>query len=80
LFLKAYRLTPAMMEMQKKKEFTPEIVKELKLNYENFLEELPVVVKNSHLVNSLLCELQDMSPSSKRYNFLDLSTRLNLMK
>jgi len=74
LFLKAYRLTPAMMEMQKKKEFTPEAVKELKLNYENFLEELPVVVKNSHLVNSLLCELQDMGFSSKRHNFLDLST------
>lgn len=46
----------------------------MKLNYENFLEELPVVVKNSHLVNSLLCELQDMGFSSKRHNFLDLST------
>jgi len=74
LYLKAFRLTPAMMEMQKKKEFTPEIVKELKLNYENFLEELPLVIKNSHLVNSLLCELQDMSFTTKRYNFLDLAT------
>ena len=50
-------------------------IKELKLTHENFMEELPVVIKNSHLVNSLLCELQDMSLSSKRYNFLDLSTR-----
>jgi translation initiation factor 3 subunit H len=74
LFLKAYRLTPSMMEMQKKKEFTPEVIKELKLNHDNFLEELPVVIKNSHLVNALLCELEDNAPSSKNYRFLDLST------
>jgi len=74
LFLKAYRLAPNMMEMQKKKEFTPELIKELKLNHENFLDELPVVIKNSHLVNSLLCELEDMSPASRNYRFMDLST------
>lgn len=74
LFLKAYRLTPAMMELQKKKDFSPESIKELKLTHENFLEELPVIIKNSHLVNSLLCEIQDMTPSSKKYNFLDLAT------
>lgn len=39
------------------------------------MEELPVVIKNSHMVNSLLCELEEMSPSPKRYSFLDLSTR-----
>ena len=52
-------------------------VKELKLNHENFMEELPVVIKNSHLVNSLLCELQETTPitqPSKHFNFLDLST------
>lgn len=74
LFLKAYRLTPAMMDLQKKKDFSPEAIKELKLTHENFMEELPVIVKNSHLVNSMLCEIQDMAPSAKRYNFLDLST------
>lgn len=74
LFLKAYRLTPAMMDLQKKKEFSPEAIKELKLTHENFMEELPVIVKNSHLVNSLLCEIQNMTPSNKKYNFLDLAT------
>ena len=38
------------------------------------MEELPVIIKNSHLLNSVLCELQEMSPSPKKYTFLDLST------
>jgi len=80
LFLKAYRLTPAMMEMQKRKEFTPDVIKEFKLNHDNFMEELPVVIKNSHLVNSVLCEMQDMKPAPKKYSFLDLSTNNVLEK
>lgn len=74
LFFKAYRLTPSMMELEKRKDFSPDAIKEFKLNHDNFMEELPLVIKNSHLVNSVLCELQDMSPSPKRYSFLDLST------
>ena len=54
-------------------------IKEAKLNHDNFMEELPVVIKNSHLVNSVLCELQSMSPSTKRHSFLDLSTRFVLL-
>jgi translation initiation factor 3 subunit H len=63
------------MEIEKRKDFSAEAIKHFKLNHENFMEELPVVIKNSHLVNSLLCELQDVSRETpKRYNFLDLST------
>lgn len=74
LYLKAFRLTPNMMELEKRKDFSAESIKQGKLNHENFMEELPVVIKNSHLVNSMLCEIQDMSDAPKRYNFLDLST------
>ena len=49
-------------------------IKDFKLTHENFMEELPVIIKNSHLLNSVLCELQEMSPSPKKYTFLDLST------
>ena len=110
LLLKAYRLLPNMIELLRKKEFTPEMylfiiffflfnfsqknllimlfylfiylfipnssVRELKLNHENFIEELPLVIKNSHLQNAMLCEMQEMPPyiPNKSYNFLDLST------
>lgn len=74
LSIKAYRLTPNLMELEERKDFTAEAVKEYKLTHENFMEEIPVIVKNSHLVNSLLCEIQDLTPASRRYNFFDLST------
>lgn len=74
LYIKAFRLTPNMMEMENRKDFSPETIKELKLNHENFMEELPVVIRNSHLVNSLLCELEDLDRTPKRQSFFDLST------
>ena len=46
------------------------------LNFENLLEELPVVFRNSHLVNSLLCEIDEQTRNSGKSNiFLDLGTR-----
>ncbi len=50
--------------------------KQANLNFENLLEELPVVFRNSHLVNSLLCEIDEQTRlSSKSNSFLDLGTR-----
>ena len=37
-------------------------------------EEVPVVIKNSHLVNTMLCEVEEMTPSNDKYSFLDLAT------
>lgn len=74
LHLKAYRLMPNMMELQKKKDFTADAIKELHLLHDNFIEELPLVIKNSHLVNSLLCEIEENAPSDKKFSFLDLAT------
>ncbi len=46
------------------------------LNFENLLEELPVIFRNSHLVNSLLCEIDEQTRLSSKANaFLDLGTR-----
>jgi len=50
--------------------------KQANLNFENLLEELPVIFRNSHLVNSLLCEIDEQTRvSSKANTFLDLGTR-----
>jgi hypothetical protein len=46
------------------------------LNFENMMEELPVVFKNSHLVNALLCEIDEQTRLSSKSNaFLDLGSR-----
>ena len=44
------------------------------INFENMFEEVQVVVKNSHLVNGLCCELEEVAPSDNKYQFLDLAT------
>lgn len=46
------------------------------LNFETLMEELPVVFRNSHLVNSLLCEIDEQTRIGSKANaFLDLGTR-----
>ena len=78
LALKAYRLTSAMMDFYRDGDFTPEAIQAANISFEKMFEEIPVVVKNSHLVNALLCEI-DESPKSREEetcNFLDLATRL----
>ena len=46
------------------------------LNFETLLEELPVIFRNSHLVNSLLCEIDEQTRLTSKSNvFLDLGAR-----
>lgn len=46
------------------------------LNFETLLEELPVTFRNSHLVNALLCEIDEQTRVSSKANaFLDLGSR-----
>ena len=37
-------------------------------------EEIPVVIRNSHLMNVTLCEIESKLASKKTYNNLDMST------
>merc|ERR1711976_328585 len=80
LAIKAMRLTPQMMKLYMEGDFTPDSVKGSGISFESMFEEVPVVVKNSHLVNTLLCELEEMSPSENQHNFLDLATGTVLEK
>ena len=77
LSLKAYRLTPEMMKYYGNREhdFSPDSIKEAKMSFEKMFEEIPVVIKNSHLVNSMLCELEDTISENKTFDHLDLGTR-----
>ncbi|ORY01099.1 hypothetical protein K493DRAFT_335102 [Basidiobolus meristosporus CBS 931.73] len=58
--LRAFRLSESFMEAYKEKKFTSEILSQLKLSYENILEELPVAIRNSNLVNAMLYEMEDV--------------------
>ncbi|XP_011454582.3 eukaryotic translation initiation factor 3 subunit H [Magallana gigas] len=80
--LKAYRLTPKMMDFYRDGDFTPEAIQAASISFESMFEEIPVVVKNSHLVNALLCEVDECPKSREEetYNFLDLATSSMLEK
>ncbi|KAG8010234.1 Eukaryotic translation initiation factor 3 subunit H, partial [Nibea albiflora] len=75
LSLKAYRLTPKLMEICKEKDFTPEGLKKANIGFEHMFEEVPIVIKNSHLINVLMWDLEDKSTVADKHELLNLSSR-----
>jgi len=59
LYLKAFRLTDPFMELFKNQTFTQEALNKSGLPYQEILEEIPVVIKNSPLSNALLYDLEE---------------------
>lgn len=72
LSLKAYRLTPAAMKLYKEGEFSPEMLQKIHISYQNVYEEIPVLVRNSHLINVMLCELSEFVNGGEGKQFLDM--------
>ncbi|ROL46052.1 Eukaryotic translation initiation factor 3 subunit H [Anabarilius grahami] len=80
LCLKAYRLTPKLMEICKEKDFSPEGLKKACVSFEHMFEEVPIVIKNSHLINVLMWELQEKSTVADKHELLNLSSSNHLEK
>lgn len=80
LSLKAYRLTKAAMKLYKEGEFSPEMLKNCHMSYQKIFTEIPVVVKNSHLINAMLCELSEYVADDEGKQFLDMGTASVLEK
>ena len=76
LSIRAYRLTPEAVKLYKEDDFSPEAVKNLRLPYSRLLQEIPVVIRNSTLVNLLLLELQKKKGpvNTCESQFMDLGT------
>ena len=45
------------------------------LDHKDMLKELPVTIRNSRLMNALLCELDTRDTQPKKMDFLGLSSR-----
>ncbi|KAG9307258.1 hypothetical protein G9A89_017086 [Geosiphon pyriformis] len=63
LSLRAFRFTQAFMEAQKEGKFITESLLKHKLTFSHIFEELPITIKNSHLVTALLHSLNDTDPT-----------------
>ncbi|QQP56597.1 Eukaryotic translation initiation factor 3 subunit H [Caligus rogercresseyi] len=68
LSLKAYRLTPQAVALYKAGDFSPEGIRNMKVSHDGIFSEVPIHVKNSHLVNELLLELSEQIPWSPDHN------------
>uniref|UniRef100_A0AAF5RWV8 Eukaryotic translation initiation factor 3 subunit H n=1 Tax=Wuchereria bancrofti TaxID=6293 RepID=A0AAF5RWV8_WUCBA len=82
LNIRAYRLSTKALEMSLDGDWSPESTRTTGLTYENMLEELPVVIKNSHLVNVMLAELalEGGCAIQRSSSHLELGTRRSLEK
>ncbi|TEA31561.1 hypothetical protein DBR06_SOUSAS22010019, partial [Sousa chinensis] len=80
LSLKAYRLTPKLMEVCKEKDFSPEALKKGNITFEHMFEEVPIVIKNSHLINVLMWELEKKSAVADKHELLSLASSSHLGK
>ncbi|XP_003479884.1 eukaryotic translation initiation factor 3 subunit H isoform X1 [Cavia porcellus] len=80
LSLKAYRLTPKLMEVCKEKDFSPEALKKASITFEHMFEEVPIVIKNSHLINVLMWELEKKSAVADKHELLSLASSSHLGK
>jgi len=72
LSIKAYRLTNVAMKLCKEGEFTADTIRTHHMSFDKFFEEIPVVIKNSHLINALLCELEQQMPVDCGKQLLDM--------
>lgn len=45
------------------------------IGFEIMFEEVPIVIKNSHLINVLLLDLQEKSTVADKHELLNLSSR-----
>lgn len=50
-------------------------LKKASIGFENMFEEVPIVIKNSHLINVLMWELEDKSTVTDKHELLNLSSR-----
>uniref|UniRef100_A0A0N5ADG0 Eukaryotic translation initiation factor 3 subunit H n=1 Tax=Syphacia muris TaxID=451379 RepID=A0A0N5ADG0_9BILA len=82
LSIRAYRLSLKALEMCLEGDWSPESVRAAGITYENMFEELPVIIKNSHLGNVMLAELalstNKAALSSSAH--LELGTRRSMEK
>lgn len=50
-------------------------MKKANIAYENMFEEVPIVIKNSYLINVMLWELEKKSAVADRHELLSLASR-----
>lgn len=53
-------------------------LKKANIGFEHMFEEVPIVIKNSHLINVLMWDLEDKSTVADKHELLNLSSRSDM--
>lgn len=80
LCLKAFRLTDSFLALYREGKFTAEVLGATDVTSSSILEELPIRIHNSHLVNALLLEMSEAGQDSCDAERLEFSTNPFLEK
>ncbi|XP_040855763.1 eukaryotic translation initiation factor 3 subunit H-like [Ochotona curzoniae] len=68
------------MEVCKEKDFSPKSLKKAIITFEHMFEEVLIVIKNSHLINILMWELEKRSAIAEKHELLSLASSNHLGK
>lgn len=79
LSIKAYRLTNAAFKLCKEAQFTAETLKENKMSFEKFFEEIPIKIRNSHLIKGIFCEIAERITGDEGKQFLEMG-RISMLE
>lgn len=81
LAFRAFRLSPAALRcFAEDGDLFPDKIKAAGLSHSSLFVELPILIKNSHLVNVALAEMQLLRPMASKAPFLDLAHSGSLEK
>lgn len=72
LNIKAVRLSPAAIKIYREND--PDAFKNSRISFDKFFEEIPVTVRNSHLIGGLMCELDDELKVDEGKQLLDMGS------
>jgi translation initiation factor 3 subunit H len=81
LSLKAFRLSSSASKLFKDGELNAEAMKNNRVvSFDNFFEEIPVTIRNSHLISGLMCEIDEEMRVDEGKQFLDMGSGTVLEK
>lgn len=80
LSLKAFRLSSPASKLFKDGELNAEAMKNNRVSFDSFFEEIPVQIRNSHLISGLMCEIEEEMRVDEGKQFLDMGSGTVLEK
>ena len=74
LSLKAVRLTPVAEKLLRDAESGPDPLRNSRISFDKFFEEVPLKIRNSHLITGMMCEIDEELRVDEGKQLLDMGS------